>query len=178
MNLPLGLLALTIGSDVPAPLIAEKSAPARITMAPRDEPGERMVVTGRVVGADGRTPLRDVSIYVYQTDRDGIYSKPVNDSRTPRLRGYMRTDAEGRYEFSTIKPGSYPNTRNPAHIHYVVNAPGLKERIFEIVFAEDPLVDQRIRERAAMEDSGFSIRPLARDAEGVWRCTQDIQLKK
>ncbi len=178
MNLPLGVLILTLASDAPAPLVAEKGAPARITIAGGDEPGEQMVVAGRVVGPDGRTPLAGASLYVYQTDKDGIYSKPVNDSRTPRLRGYMRTDAEGRYEFSTIKPGSYPNTRNPAHIHYVVNAPGFKERIFEIVFAEDPLVDQRIRERAATEDSGFSIQPLARDGQGVWRCTQDIQLKK
>ena len=178
MNLPLGLLILTLAFDMPAPLIAEKGAPALIVMAGKDEPGERMVVAGQVVGPDGRTPLAQVSLYVYQTDKDGIYSKPVNDSRTPRLRGYMRTDALGRYEYSTIKPGSYPNTRNPAHIHYVVNAAGFKERIFEIVFADDPLVDQRIRERAALEDSGLSIRPLARDSEGVWRCTQDSQLKK
>ena len=116
MNLPLGLLILTLASDPPAPLIAEKGAPARIAIAGRDEPGEQMVVAGRVVGSDGRTPLAGVSLYVYQTDKDGIYSKPVNDSRTPRLRGYMRTDPEGRYEYSTIKPGSYPNTRNPAHI--------------------------------------------------------------
>lgn len=178
MNLPLGLLMLTLASDVPAPLVAEKGAPARITIAGRDEPGEPMIVAGRVVGPDGRTPLPGVSLYVYQTDKDGIYSKPVNDSRTPRLRGYMRTDADGRYEFSTIKPGSYPNTRNPAHIHYVVNAPGFKQRVFEIVFAHDPLVDDGIRQRAAVEGSGFSIRPLSRDPQGVWRCAQDIQLKR
>ena len=59
-----------------------------------------------------------------------------------------------------------------------MNAPGFKERIFEIVFADDPLVDERIRERAAVEGSGFSIRPLSRDGQGVWRCTQDIQLTK
>ena len=122
--------------------------------------------------------MQIVSLYVDQTDQDGIYSKPVNDSRTPRLRGYMRTGADGRYEYATIKPGSYPNTRNPAHIHYVVNASEFKERIFEIVFASDPLVDEGIRERAGQEDSAFSIRPLSRDAQGVWRCTQDIQLKK
>jgi hypothetical protein len=64
------------------------------------------------------------------------------------------------------------------HIHYVVNAPGFKQRIFEIVFAGDPLVDQRIRARAAEADSGFSLCPLTRDAQGVLRCSQDIQLKK
>ncbi len=177
MKLPLGLSLLALGFASQAPLIAEKGAPARIAIAAADEPGERMIVAGQVMGPDGQ-PLSGASVYVYQTDKDGIYSKPVNDSRTPRLRGYMRTDALGRYEYSTIKPGAYPNTRNPAHIHYVVNAPGFKERIFEIVFAEDPLVDQRIRDRAPQEDSVFSIRPLARDSQRVWRCTQDIQLRR
>ena len=177
MNLPLGLSLLALGFGSQAPLIAQKDGPARIAITAADEPGERMIVAGPIVGPDGQ-PLSGASLYVYQTDKDGIYSKPVNDSRTPRLRGYMRTDALGGYEYSTIKPGSYPNTRNPAHIHYVVNAPGFKQRIFEIVFADDPLVDQRIRERAAQEDSVFSIRPLTRDSTGVWRCTQDIQLRR
>lgn len=78
----------------------------------------------------------------------------------------------------TIKPGSYPDTRNPAHIHYVVNAAGYKERVFEIVFADDPLVNERIRADAAREGSGFSIRALARNAQGMLRCTQDIRLAK
>jgi len=59
-----------------------------------------------------------------------------------------------------------------------VNAPGYKERVFEIVFEDDPLVTARIRASAAQEDSGFSIRTLTKDAKGVLRCTQDIRLKK
>ena len=178
MNVMPGLLVLTLLSAEQGSQVAEKNAPSRAVLAPEMEPGERLIVEGRVFGPDGRTPLTGASIYVYQTDKEGIYSRPVNDSRTPRLRGYLRTDAEGRYEYSTIKPGSYPDTRNPAHIHYVVNAPGFKEKIFEIVFDDDPLVDQRIRARAAGEDSVFSIRPLARDGQGVLRCTQDVRLKK
>lgn len=172
------LLAALFLLQAQAPQIAEKGAGPKATLAPPNEPGDRLTVSGRVFAADGKTPLSDVSIYVYQTDKEGIYSRPVNDSRTPRLRGYLRTDAEGRYEFSTIKPGSYPNTRNPAHIHYVVNADGFKQRVFEIVFEDDPLVDAGIRARAAAEDSGFSIRQLVRGAQGGWLCTQDIRLRK
>lgn len=153
-------------------------AASRTTLAAPDEPGERLIVSGRVFGPDGKTPIADASLYVYQTDKEGIYSKPVNDSRTPRLRANLRTDSEGRYEYSTIKPGSYPNTQNPAHIHYVVNAGGYKERIFEIVFEDDPLVNERIRANAARDGSGFSIRPLTRDAQGVLRCTQDVRLTR
>lgn len=172
-----GLLLLTLLQGAEAPYLAAKDAPSVARLSPDAEPGERLVVTGRAYHPDGR-PAAGVSLYVYQTDKDGIYSKPVNDSRTPRLKAFLRTDSEGRYEYRTIKPGSYPGTRNPAHIHYHVNAPGFPEKVFEIVFDDDPLVDQRIRALAAREGSPFSIRPLTRDGQAGWRCVQDIQLRR
>jgi protocatechuate 3,4-dioxygenase beta subunit len=90
----------------------------------------------------------------------------------------MRTDSQGRYEYSTIKPASYPNTRIVAHIHYVVSADGYKERVFEIVFEGDPYIDDRIRADATQEESAFSIRALTRDQQGVWRCAQDVKMRK
>jgi protocatechuate 3,4-dioxygenase beta subunit len=161
-----------------APQVADRDAPSSVAVTSDQEPGVRLVVSGRVFGPDGTTPLPGVSLYVYQTDQTGYYSTPVNDSRNPRLRGYLRTDADGRYVFTTIKPAPYPNERIPAHIHYVVTAPGYREKIFEIVFADDRLVDARIRADAAKEDSVYSIRPLTRNREGVLQCVQGIRLKK
>ncbi len=158
------------------PQTARQDASSIITIAGKDEPGERLRVTGKVVGADGK-PLMGVSVYVYHTDVKGYYSE-TNDNRNPRLKGYMRTDAEGRYQYSTIKPGHYPNERIPAHIHYVVNAPGHKEKVFEILFEGDEFIDARTRERAAQDESIFSIRPLTKDQQGVWQCTQDIKLRE
>ena len=54
----------------------------------------------------------------------------------------------------------------------------VQERIFEIVFEGDPRLNQDIRTRAAQADSAFSLRPLTRAAQGGWRCTQDVRLKK
>ncbi len=162
-----------------APTVAEKNAPSKITITTKEEPGERLIVSGVVYGADGKTPLANASVYVFHTDATGVYTPgPNNDNRNSRLRGYMRADAQGRYEYSTIKPASYPNTRIVAHIHYVVNAPGYKERIFEIVFEGDPFIDDRIRADAAKEGSAFSIRPLKRDQQGVWHCAQDVKMQK
>lgn len=149
-----------------------------MTIAARQEPGERLIVTGRVFGPDGVTALAGASVYVYHTDVKGYYSPGTNDNRNPRLRGYLRTDAQGRYEFSTIKPGPYPNSRVPAHIHYVVTAAGYSERVFEIVFEGDPLLDDNVRGETAREWSGFSLRRLEKDKQGVWRCTQDIKLHR
>ena len=160
-----------------APLVAEKDAASRITIANREEPGERLTVAGRVLATDGATPLAGASVYVYHTDVRGYYSPGTNDNRNPRLRGYMRTDAQGRYEFSTIKPGSYPNSRVPAHIHYVVNAPGFSERIFEIIFEGDPFITENTRREAANEWSGFSLKRLEKGDQGGWRCTQDVKLR-
>src|SRR5215471_208644 len=172
------IISLFFVVSAQAPQVAEKNAPSKITIPSKEEPGERLIVTGRVFSSDGKTPLAGASVYVYHTDMKGLYTPDTNDSRNPRLRGYMRTDAEGRYEYSTIKPGPYPNNRIPAHIHYVVNAPGHKERIFEIVFEGDPNLDDRIRSESAKEWSGFSLRRLDKDSQGVLRCIQDIKLRQ
>ena len=161
-----------------APTVADKNAPSKITIANQDEPGERLTVAGRVLAADGVTPLAGASVYVYHTNVKGYYSPGTNDNRNPRLRGYMRTDAQGRYEFSTIKPGSYPNSRVPAHIHYVVTATGFSERIFEIVFEGDPFLTENTRREAANEWGGFSLRRLEKDDRGVLRCAQDVKLRR
>ena len=174
--LMMSLLSFTVCAQ--APQIAEKNAPSKITIAAKEEPGERLIVTGQVFGPDGKTPLAGASVYVYHTDAKGLYTPDTNDNRNPRLRGYMRTDAQGRYEFSTIKPAPYPNNRIAAHIHYVVNAPGHQERVFEIVFEGDPKIDERMRADAAKEGSAFSICGLTRDQQGVWRCAQDVKMRK
>lgn len=171
------LLSLTVCAQ--APTVAEKNAPAKVTIAGKEESGERLVVSGVVFGADGKTPLANASLYVYHTDATGRYTPgATDDNRNPRLRGYLRTDAQGRYEYSTIKPAPYPGDGPPAHIHYHVNAPGYLERVFEIVFEGDPKISNDIRTRAAQADSAFSIRKLTRAAQGVWHCTQDVTLRK
>lgn len=172
------LFALAFSPFPQAPTVAEKNAPAKVSITSKEEPGERLIVSGVIFGADGKTPLPNASVYVYHTDVKGLYTPAGNDNRNPRLRGYLRTDAQGRYEYSTIKPGPYPGNGPPAHIHYHVNMPGYQERVFEIVFEGDPKIDQNIRTRAAQADSAFSIRPLKRDSQGVWHCTQDVTLKK
>lgn len=176
--LPVFLWLLPV--EMQAPTVAEANASSKITITSKDEPGERLTVSGVVYGADGKTPIAGASVYVYHTDATGVYTPgPVDDNRNSRLRGYMRTDALGRYEYTTIKPAPYPGSGGPpAHIHYHVNATGYRERVFEIVFEGDPRINQQIRARAAQEGSAFSIRELSRDASGGLRCTQDIRLHK
>jgi protocatechuate 3,4-dioxygenase, beta subunit len=134
---------------------APADAPSSGRVAPAGEPGERLTVTGVVVSADG-SPVRGASLYVYQTDREGYYGvKPASDNRNPRLKTFLRSAADGSWSFETIRPGSYPNSRAPAHIHFVVSARGFAPRIFEIVFEGDPFVTTEMRRNPA-----FSVRAI------------------
>lgn len=81
------------------------------------EPGEPLVVAGQVFAPDGRTPAADVTVYAYNTDAQGYYGKNRAEY-PPRIYGWMKTDAAGRFELHTIHPGRYPNMRVPAHVHF------------------------------------------------------------
>jgi protocatechuate 3,4-dioxygenase, beta subunit len=172
----LALLALPVlGRDVSR--VAPTDAPSSGDVAPAGEPGERLEVKGVVYAADGRTPVAAASVYVYQTDARGFY-KPDDamGNRDPRLRALLRTDPQGRYSYRTIRPGSYPGTRVPKHIHYEVTADGQGTRIFEIVFEDDPFVTPQIREDAGQSGSIYALRTVERGPDGVGRVTQDVVL--
>lgn len=135
---------------------APAGAPSRGRVAPQGEPGQALMVSGIVVGPDG-APVAGASLYVYQTDHEGYYGvKPASDNRNPRLKVYLRSDARGTWSFDTVKPGSYPNSKVPGHIHFEISAPGRTAKIFEIVFEGDPLVTPEMRRNPA-----FSVRPIA-----------------
>ena len=119
------LLAAPVLARDPA-RVAPESAPSSAAVAPAGEPGQRLEVRG-VVYASGWPDARcaRASVYVYQTDARGHYRPDdAMGNRDPRLKALLRTDGAGRYSFSTIRPGSYPGTRVPQHIHYEVAADG------------------------------------------------------
>jgi protocatechuate 3,4-dioxygenase beta subunit len=165
---------------IPAPYLSPKyvappDAPSSIVVAGKDEPGERFIVTGQVM--DGTRPLAGVSLYVFQADADGLYTRDgSNSDQNARLHGALRSDANGRYRFETIKPKGYGGA--PAHVHYVATAPGYKPRLFDLWLADDPIIEQR--RKAGMPDPGppgmVVVRPVTRDAGGVWHATRDLEM--
>jgi protocatechuate 3,4-dioxygenase beta subunit len=159
--------------------LAPENAPSSGDVAPAIEPGDRLEVKGVVYAADGRTPVPKASVYVYQTDAKGYYRPDdAMGNRNPRLMALLRTDAAGRYSFRTIRPGSYPGTRVPQHIHYEVGAAGQGSRIFEIIFEQDPNVTAEIRKQAAEPGTIYSLRRIESGAGGVGQVTQDVVLER
>ena len=174
----LGLEALSCGGKATAENKAGKVS-SKITIVGDKEPGEPLIISGRIYAPDGHTPLEGINLYVYQTDATGRYSTTGGDNRNTRIHGEMRTDAEGRYEFRTIKPAPYPQARIAAHIHAYVSGPGYPEYwIEEYHFDDDAFVTSDMRRRFVGNGSFSSILKLTRDADGILRGVRDIKIER
>lgn len=150
---------------------AQIEASARI--APAGEPGVPLVLTGTARTAGGM-PAPDIIVYAYHTDAHGVY--PKADTRHGRLRGWVRTDADGRYRFDTIRPGAYPGRSVPEHIHMHVIEPGRGTYyIDDVTFDDDPLLTPAHRRRTEGR-GGEGLGHPQRDAEGRWQLRRDIVL--
>jgi protocatechuate 3,4-dioxygenase beta subunit len=166
--------AFVLGMPV-AQAPAEKPRTASIVIPPAGEPGAALTVEGRVLTAGG-APARGVDVYVYQTDARGYYSPDGRDERNPRLRGWLRTDEDGRYQVRTIRPGPYPNSGPPAHIHYEVSSTSGVQQ-FELVFEGDARLTDAIRRKAIAHGEYTLCTPIVA-ASGAQTCRgADIHLK-
>jgi protocatechuate 3,4-dioxygenase beta subunit len=170
---------------------APEDAPPLIVVAGKDEPGVRMIVTGRTLVGD--KPVPGVSLYVFHTDAKGNYSNTTFDNTVaelnPRLHGALRTDAQGKYRYETTRPGSYDN--GPAHVHYVVKAEGYEPLLVALQFQDDPIVVARQKfsiplfDPLAFKNGPCQSRPdcvltqpVTRDAQGVLHVIRDVQMVK
>lgn len=117
----------------PAPLLDHPA-----TLVPEDEPGERLLVRGRVTTTGGE-PLAGAELDFWQCNAEGRYDVQIPGAE-PRYRGRLRTDRDGRYEVWTVVPPPYEVKKDgpvgrllgrlgrhawrPAHIHVKASAPG------------------------------------------------------
>ncbi len=116
---------------------------------------------------DGR-PIPETLIEIWQANAAGRYRHIIDRHPAPldpNFTGAGRcvTDAEGRYRFTTIRPGAYPwrnhaNAWRPAHIHLSLFGPSFLSRLVtQMYFPGDPLFpfdpifnsisDERARQR-------------------------------
>jgi protocatechuate 3,4-dioxygenase beta subunit len=123
--------------------------------------GERMFVQSRVTDLAGK-PLANVPVDVWHADDDGFYDsqKPSYETAGPSLRARFITDADGRLFFRTILPCSYPipidgpvgemilatrrHPMRPAHVHFLVDAPGYEPLITHVFIEGDKYLDSDV----------------------------------
>jgi catechol 1,2-dioxygenase len=127
--------------------------PAGGNIAPLDKGGAPALVSGRVVALDG-TPIPGALLDVWQAGSNGLYDSQDPALSTLHMRGKFRSDAAGRYLLRTVRPVHYPipsdgpvgemiraaggHTWRPAHIHFVVSAPGYEPVTTHLFDSEDP----------------------------------------
>lgn len=141
-----GLLVAVVAcasGDARAP--TSRTAAPSLTLAPADEPGQRLTLT--VTIADRRGAPLVAEVHVYQADAGGAYTpdRPMDEPHA-RLAGRVTTDGAGRFTLHTIRPGHYPQAVTldgvarhiPAHVHMDVQSGDRPERRVQVVFTDDP----------------------------------------
>jgi hydroxyquinol 1,2-dioxygenase len=128
-------------------------------VAPGDDvsaglPGEPLFVEGCVTSASGQ-PIAGAVVDIWHSDSEGFYD--VQTSRGTALRARLRTGPDGRFHFWTIVPRYYPipddgpvgqmlaatkrHPFRPAHVHFMIDAPGHEKLITHVFRAGDVYLD-------------------------------------
>lgn len=114
--------------------------------------GQRIIVTGRVLDTN-RRPVPSTLVEIWQANAGGRYRHTGDNwpaPLDPNFDGLGRTvtDDQGRYSFTTIKPGAYPwknhdNAWRPSHIHFSLFGRAFTQRLVtQMYFPDDPLFFQ------------------------------------
>jgi catechol 1,2-dioxygenase len=140
------------------------------------DPGETLVMRGRVLGEDGK-PLAGALVEVWHANHLGNYSYFDKSQPAFNLRRSIRTDAAGNYSFRSVVPVGYSippqgqtqllldqlgrHGHRPAHIHFFISAPGFRKLTTQINIEGDPYL---------WDDFAFATRdglvPALKKAEG------------
>jgi protocatechuate 3,4-dioxygenase alpha subunit len=147
-------------------------------MAAPGSRGERITVAGQVRDGDGAA-VPDAFLELWQANAAGRYAHPDDDRADcpldPQFRGFGRvaTDAEGRFRFTTVRPGPVPgrgNALQAPHIAVALFARGLLKQLWtRIYFADDPRNDAD-PVLTAIDDPAARQSLLARrGADGIYR---------
>jgi hydroxyquinol 1,2-dioxygenase len=164
----LGLSMLTVGINAGSdPAVTESTVfgPFFLEGSPRVELGGDLAagvsgvpcwVEGTVLGVSGE-PVAGARVEVWEADADGFYDVQYDGQRTAN-RGHLFTDAGGGFRFWSVRPAAYPipedgpvgellrasgrGPMRPAHIHFLIAAPGYRTLITHLFAAGDPYLDQ------------------------------------
>lgn len=124
-----------------------------------DTPGPRLAVRGRIRNIGGN-PIAGARVDVWQASPVGLYENQDPNQPEMNLRGLFVSDTSGDYHFETVRPAGYPVPTNgpvgdllraqsrhpyrPAHIHFMVTAPGYATLITQIFVDDQERLDSDV----------------------------------
>jgi len=140
--------------------VEERAPKGEATIAPEGEPGTPLVVRGAFTDLAGK-PIEGAVLYAYHTSAKGWYADRAphytsnggsgGDVGHARLFAYVRTDATGRFVLRTIRPGGYPRSTLPEHVHWHLSIAGKAVAGGELWFDDDARLTAAMRERAGRD---------------------------
>ncbi|MCZ7597873.1 MAG: hypothetical protein M5U09_09265 [Gammaproteobacteria bacterium] len=107
-------------------------APYTATFWREGDPGERLMLSGRIMDTSGR-PVAGAVVELWQADGAGNYHDNA-------YRGRLVTDEGGRYAVRTVVPASYYRAK---HIHMMVSHDSHGTVTTRVEFKGDPALEGR-----------------------------------
>jgi len=123
-------------------------------------PGPELFVCVSLEDTSGK-PVAGAEIDVWHSSPEGLYENQDSNQAEMNLRGRFVSDAEGRFDFRSVKPAGYPipvdgpvgelvrATRRhhyrPAHLHFMVYKPGFRTLISQVYSPDDPHIDSDVQ---------------------------------
>jgi len=162
--------------------------PSGCCIAADGTPGARLSVNGRVLSLDG-TPIAGARVETWQASPNGLYENQDPEQEDMNLRARFETDAHGRFSFTSVRPAGYPvptdgpcgellaaqgrHAMRPAHLHFLVVAPGHKVLATQFFDIDDPHAHDDVVFGAV----GSLLRKFEPDAPGAYRLDVDLRLE-
>ncbi len=170
--------AMPSGTEARGAIDAPDNVSWKTALSKKSDKDEPMIISGTIFQPDGKTPAPNILIYFYHTDSQGYYGRR-GEVRDGHFRGWLLTGANGKYEFSSIKPAPYPNRTEAAHVHMTLTGKNFKEdSIDSILFEGDRFISAQERSSAGRKGGFNPILKLEKGADGILRGVRDIQLWK
>ena len=156
------------------PIMSEPNRSGDLTRVPGGSgraKGELLIVKGRVIDPSGK-PVSGAAIEIWQANAVGRYAHPDDTNPAPldpNFEGFgaLTSDADGRYEFLTIKPPPYPvspDRTRPAHIHFDVR--GRHDALVtQMYFAGDPYLQKDPYLQSAFDPGSLIVKLDSREKD-------------
>jgi len=130
------------------------------SIASDDTPGTRVRISGRVFDFETKTPIEGAILDTWQAATNGFYENQDPNQPDYNLRGRFISDENGTFEVVALMPTAYPVPTDgpvgellraakrppdrPAHIHFIVSAPGYETLVTQIFVKGDPIIEDDV----------------------------------
>ena len=123
-------------------------------------PGTRVQITGKVYDFDTSVPIEGAILDTWQAASNGLYENQDKNQPDYNLRGRYKSDRDGTFDVVALMPTGYPvptdgpvgellraakrPPNRPAHIHFIVSAPGYETLVTQIFVKGDKQIEEDV----------------------------------